>query len=375
MKNVLILKFPYSSQYGGGERHTVLLVEQLQKLDVRFFLVSSCPVLLAEFGRRRWPTQKLWLPREPVSKIALLLFPLWAWLAFFILIGVLIRARFTQGVRTVYCLSLTEKILAAIPARLLGLRVIWAEHVGFHRWLTKNPLRYFYRLFSKFATIVVISQALQHQLVDLGVAEKNITVIYNGFDFPYFTGLRQPAAGQKPDQFVVGTMCRLEKEKGVEVLLLACQKAIEIIPYLRLIIVGEGGERKRLEWLAKNLSLDRRVQFVGFQQEPALWLRDFDVFVLPSVKRESFGASLVEALALERPVVASNLEGIPEIVKQNETGLLVQPGNSEELAQALIYLYQHPETAQSLAQRGRQYVEGQFTIERMISAFFRLFSE
>ena len=90
---------------------------------------------------------------------------------------------------------------------------------------------------------------------------------------------------------------------------------------------------------------------------------------------ESFGASLVEALALERPVVASNLEGIPEIVKQNETGLLVQPGNSEELAQALIYLYQHPETAQSLAQRGRQYVEGQFTIERMISAFFRLFSE
>ncbi|MDD5341854.1 MAG: glycosyltransferase family 4 protein [Patescibacteria group bacterium] len=373
MKKILILKFPYRSSFGGGESHTLTLVEELSKMGYQFRLISSCRVLLAEFKKRDWPAKKIWALPEPVAKWSLLVFPFLAIPMFLYLSLILLIQRF-RGVRAIYCLSLTEKILATLPARLFGLKVFWMEHVGFRRWLTLNPLRIFYRLFSRLATVVVISQALQQQLRWLGLKEKNIKVIYNGFDFLRFQKLRLAERIQDENHFIVGTVCRLEKEKGLEFLLLAAQKAKTIIPNLKLIIVGDGRERKRLEWLARNLEITNWTQFVGWQKDAAQWIKDFDIFVLPSVGRESFGNVLVEALALERPIITSALEGTPEIVQSMQTGILVEPGKSEELAQAIIYLAQNPALARQLAENGRVFVEKNFPKEKMIHDFFQLFA-
>lgn len=373
MKHVLIFKFPYQSRYGGGERHTLELVQSLREFDFSFSLVSSCTALLTEFARRQWPAKKVWAAPEPVAKWSILLFPLFAIPMWFELVGILVYFRFKYHTRILYCLSLTEKILATLPARALGIKVVWVEHVGFDRWLTLNPLRPFFKLFSRLAHIVVISEALKKQLIKLGVKDERISVIYNGLDFEYYQRIHRDTPSHGPERFIVGTVSRLEKEKGIEYLLVAVQKVLEVIPVIQLVIVGDGSERKQLEWLAKRLNLAQRVQFVGFQAEPALWLRDFDVFALPSVGRESFGIVLVEALALGRPVVASEIEGTPEIVKQMETGLLVQPGNAEELAQALIYYSQNPQAAKRLANQGRAFVTSTFTRQRMIQSFFDLF--
>ena len=375
MKHVLIFKFPYASQLGGGEMHTLDLVEGLSKLGYSFTLVSTCRVLLREFKHRHWPSRRIWAMPEPVAKWSLVLFPFLAIPMWLVLIGNMIYYRIRRRTRIVYCLSLTEKILATIPARLLGMRVVWLEHVGFKRWLSLNPLKVFYKWSTRWATIVVISQALKQQLIHLGIPAERIQVIYNGFEFQAFERVRTPYRPPTTERFIVGTVCRLEKEKGVEYLLLAAAKILPLIPQLRILVVGDGTERKRLEWLAKNLNLDGHTQFVGYQDRPADWIRDFDVYVLPSVGRESFGRTLVEALALDRPVVASEIEGTSEIVKQMETGLLVKPGDSEELAQAILYYYQHPEAAGRLAMSGREYVTQQFSLEQMLGNFYQLFEK
>ncbi|MBU0707985.1 glycosyltransferase family 4 protein [Patescibacteria group bacterium] len=372
-KNILIFKFPFQSCYGGGERHLISLVNELQQINFNFYLVTSCNVLVEQFNKRNWPVKKIWSAPEPVAKWSIILFPLLGLPMFLILVYFLFYYRLAKNVKGVYCISLTEKILITLPARMLGLKVFWSEHVGFQRWLTLNPLRIFYRFYSRYAKIIVVSQALKEQLIKLGVNASNIHIIYNGFDFSYYQSLLKKPKTQTKNQFVIGSIGRLEKEKGVDCLFMAVKKALTIVPKLNLIIVGEGSERKRLEWLSKNLQIDRLTQFVGFQKEPAAWIRNFDIFVLPSVGRESFGNVLVEALALERPAIASRIEGTPEIIKTDQTGILVQPGNSDELAQAIIYLYQNPDTAKQLGLNGRAFVEQNFPKERMVASYFQLF--
>ncbi|MDP3964340.1 MAG: glycosyltransferase family 4 protein [bacterium] len=369
MKNVLILFFPLESTFGGGERHTLRLVEHLSKRGYVFYLASSCRVLLEKFHERRWPSQKTWSPPEPTSKWSLFLFPWlfipgWFWLTL-----VLFRYRFGRGVKTVYCLSLTEKILITPIARLLNMRVVWMEHVGFHPWLTRSPLRFLYRWWSGLAKIVVISEALKKQLRELGLPENRISVIYYGFDFGEIGLGDKPAPPLHRVQYVVGSVCRLEQEKGLEYLIIALAKVRPMIPNLTLRLVGEGSDRKRLEWLAKNQGVHDITQFVGYQSNPREWMKDFDVLVLPSIRRESFGAVLIEALAIERPVIASRLEGIPEIVHDGQTGLLTTPGRSDEIAQALITLYQDPQLARQLARNGRLFAEESFPVEKMIDQF------
>jgi len=371
MKNILILKFPYSSLFGGGERNTITVVEQLQKKGFNFFLVSSCKVLLKEFWKRHWYHKKIWAGKEPVSRGALLIFPFLAPFIFIELFIVLFYYRFWKKVTILYCLSLTEKVLATLPARILGMRVFWVEHVTTERWLSMNPLKIFYRIFSKSVTIIAVSKVIKNQLVQMGVKENRIQVIYNGVDLNLFK--MKKIYWDHPERFIVGVVARLEKEKGIEFLLKATQMVQEFIPSARAIIVGDGPERKKLEWLASQLGLKEKIQWVGYQESIEKWYHFFDVLVLPSVKRESFGITLVEAMASGIPVVASKIGGTSEIIDDKINGLLVPPGNSDKLAEAIIYLYNNRAETKEMIRKGRDKVEKMFSLERMIRDFYLLF--
>jgi len=371
MKNVLIFKFPYSSLFGGGERHMLLLVEGLIKKDFNFYLVSSCPVLLKEFKARHWPARKAWAGVEPVAKWSLVLFPFTALFVFLRLCLVLFYYRFWKKVTVLYCLSLTEKILATWPARILGMRVFWVEHVTVERWLTKNPLKIFYRLFSFLAKVITISKVIRDQLVEMiGVREKRITVIYNGVDLRKFE--MKEYRWEKAARYNIGCVARLEKEKGIEFLIQAIKIIREFIPFVRLIIVGEGKERKKLIWLSERLGLQEIIQWIGHQKEIEKWYTYFDALALPSVVRESFGITLVEAMAIGIPVVASDIGGTGEIIDNKVTGLLARPGDSQDLADQLIYLYNNRTEAREMVLKAREKVEEQFNLERMIRDFYLL---
>ena len=373
MKPVLILKFPYSSRFGGGEHHTLTLCEAIRKQGGRVYFLGSCAVLRKEFRDRQWPARRFWAGKEPVSWWALLLFPFSSLLVILPLIAVIAFYRIRHKTRTAYCLSLTEKILLTPFLRLLGYRVIWGEHVEARRWLTQNPYRFLYRWWSRMATIMAISNAIRDQLIAMGIREERIVVIYIGVDLgPHPDIQRRMFHWTK--RFVVGTVARLEPEKGIAFLLKAFQQLITVIPHARLIIVGDGTERKKLEWLARQLAIERQVQWVGFQRNIPEWMKAFDCFALSSVGRESFGIVLLEAMAAGCPIVASNLGGIPEIVHNNQTGILVEPGDPELLMQALLYLYRHPDVAMQLGIRGRARAESHFSLQRSLDQLVALFS-
>jgi len=373
-KPVLILKFPYSSSFGGGEKHTISLVRGLSAFGFRFFLAGSCPVLLREFKRRGWPTQKVWAGREPVSKGTVILFPFLAPLVFLRLTFLLVKYRLQHKVKIVYCLSLTEKLLIAPIAWLLGMKLFWIEHTNFDRWLTKNPWRFLYLLYSRLSVVVAISQAVKGQLVALGVPEKRIKVIYPGVDLGKVDiALRNFEKKFKHD-FIIGTICRLEPEKGIEYLLQAVKIALPLIPNLSLQIVGDGQIKHNLEWLAKKLEIEGQIQFVGFQKSTERWYPLFDLFVLPSALRESFGISLVEALSFQVPVLASRIGGVKEVIEEGKTGFLANPRDAQDLAEKIIYIYKNYQLAKETAQAGRQKVEERFSLDKMIKDFYSLFS-
>ncbi len=371
MKNVLIMKFPLSSMMGGGERHTLSLAEELRQKDFNFFLASSCRVLLSEFKKRRWPSKRWWGGVEPVSVTRILMWPIVAPFAFFSLSGILLYYRLMKRTTILYCLSLTEKILATIPARLLGMKVIWVEHVTVERWLSQNPLRLFYRWNSRGVSIVAVSKAIKEQLIeDIGVHESVINVIYNGVDLKRFN--IKERRWEQSARFNIGCVARLEPEKGVEFLIQSVKIIQEFIPFVRLIIVGEGSERKKLVWLSERLGLKEAIQWVGYQREVDKWYSYFDTLVLPSVRRESFGITLVEAMASGIPVIGTRLGGIPEIIDHQWTGLLAKPGDSQDMADQLIYLFNHRSESGEMVKRARQKVETMFSLERMVRDYYLL---
>lgn len=375
MKSVLLFKFIYHSTWGGGEKHTVEMVEDLVAHGTRVYFVGSCTVLLKEFRKRKWPVMRFWIGKEPVAIWSLLLFPITFIVAVLTLTPILLYYRIANGVGTLYCLSLTEKVVMTPIARLCGMRVIWAEHIAVdsRRWLRLSPLRPLYVLWSRLVTVMAISKDVHDSLVRIGVSARYIRIIYNGVDVTQYHDFHRHIS-HWTKQFILGSIGRLEPEKGYVYLLRAFQSLLPYIPYARLILVGDGSERAQLEWLARQLGIDRSVQFVGFQQSGPGWYTTFDCFVLSSVGRESFGIVLLEALAATCPVVATRLGGIPEIIQDGVNGTLVEPANAEDLMHGILAIYQHPDLALHRAVTGHDMVVDRFSKTTMLDQLRTLFA-
>jgi glycosyltransferase involved in cell wall biosynthesis len=145
-------------------------------------------------------------------------------------------------------------------------------------------------------------------------------------------------------------------------------------PRTRLIIVGEGSERVRLQELVTSLGLDKHVTLAGFRTDVPELLQRMDVYVQPSL-HESFGIVLLEAMAAGLPVVASEVEGIPEIVADGETGYLVPVGDSEALANAVRSLLRDTELRRKMGETGRRRVAKEFDIKKTVRSYEQLYEE
>jgi len=370
MANVLILKFPYSSTFGGGEKHSLTVVEQLRSKH-QFYLVSSCGVLLPEFSKRNWPAQSAWAGTEPVTGKALLLFFLTWPIIWFNLLRHVITYTIKYHIDVIWCLSLTEKILITPWARLLGMKVIWMEHLQIERWLLASPLRYLYVLWSRCATVVTVVEAVRTQLIALGVPASHTQVIYNSVDTTTFLPDNTPH--DITTQFNIVFAGRLAIEKGVDDLLTAFKQVQKTIPHSRLIIVGQGDYATPLAELAAQLNLTNAVEFSGFRSDIRPYLNQADVVVLPSTRRETFGMVIAEALACAKPVIVTSTGGTKEVV--GDCGWVVTPHQPTALAQALIEIYQNYPDALARAQRGRERVCALFNETKMINAYDKIFSQ
>jgi len=160
-------------------------------------------------------------------------------------------------------------------------------------------------------------------------------------------------------------MGSLTPEKGLDVLLQALPFLTVRHPRLGLCIVGDGRLRASLQDLARELGLQERVFFAGAQTDVRPWLAAFDLFLMPS-RREGMGIAILEAMAMGKPVVASRTGGIPEVVIDGRTGVLVPPDDPRILAAAVEGLLQDGARCRTLAQAGRRHVAQAFDLESML---------
>lgn len=197
-----------------------------------------------------------------------------------------------------------------------------------------------------------------------------ITTIHNGIDASHFRRRNMAAEARAlldlPTQpsIVIATVGRLAPEKGTAYLLEAFAAIASVYSSAVLAIAGSGPLQEGLAAEAARLGIVERVRWLGFQSDVRLLLEAADIFVMPSLC-ETIGYSHMEAAAMQLPVVATRVGGIPEVVIDGETGLLVEPRNPSELFQALTTLIESPEMRRSLGQAGRTRIKSKFREEDM----------
>lgn len=200
---------------------------------------------------------------------------------------------------------------------------------------------------------------------------RKVVVIQNGCDLTRFDPSRVVPAGVKRslgfgvDDPVLVVIARLERQKGHRVLLEALPAVHRQFERARVVCVGDGALRGELEREVANLGLAGSVRFVGYQSDVTDWLALADVVVLPSFF-EGLPLVTIEALAAARPVVATAVDGTPEVVVDGKTGLTVPPGDSTRLAGAICRLLGNGELRRALGRAGRRWVEAHFSAERQI---------
>jgi glycosyltransferase involved in cell wall biosynthesis len=227
--------------------------------------------------------------------------------------------------------------------------------------------------------LIVVSKAIEQKVREEGRVGAPMSLIYNGVDLQRYNH-QQPCCTLHDDYSIpesapiVGVVARLEAEKGHRTLIDAWPLVLTAHPEAWLLVVGEGSERNSLEAQAASLGVANRVVFTGRREDVPAVTAALDISVLPSY-REAQGLSVLEAMALGRPVVASEVGGIPEMIEDGVSGLLVPPNDSVALADAIIRLLSDHPFADMIARRGHDLAHDRFCIELMVNQVEALYDE
>ncbi|RJP24563.1 MAG: glycosyltransferase family 1 protein [Candidatus Abyssobacteria bacterium SURF_5] len=223
---------------------------------------------------------------------------------------------------------------------------------------------------------IAISKAVKQVLVNGGVRSKKISIVHSGVaprtPFRSREEVRQ-TLGLADDAPLVGNIGALVDHKGHRYLIEAIPLVLKKVPAAKFVIIGDGELRESLEALSSRLGIDDAIMFLGFQADPISYLAAIDLFVAPS-HMEGLNTSIIDAMMLARPIVATQAGGIPELVENERTGLLVPPKNPGALADAIVRLLGNPEKAAELARAAREKAMEHFTADRMVEGTLAVYS-
>jgi glycosyltransferase involved in cell wall biosynthesis len=271
--------------------------------------------------------------------------------------------------------------VAAPLARWCGVRAVIETYHGREGW-RQGVLRGRFlpdRLVSTLLDrVIAVSEAARTFLVrSKGYPAAKITVVPNGRDFSVYRPDIARDRVRKEFELdrtvpLVGVVGRLEAQKGHAYLFEAWPAVLREFPDARLLVVGEGALREPLQQRARELGIAASVIFTGFRADVPRLLDAVDVVTLPSLY-EGMPLTAIEASAMARPVVATVVDGTPEVVRDGRTGRLVPPADPPALGRALLAMLRDPAGARRMGQAGREYVLERFDLDRHIAATARVY--
>lgn len=228
---------------------------------------------------------------------------------------------------------------------------------------------------------ITVSRALKDRLVrERGIPPDKISVIYNGVELDqynpnlYLSEETRRTLGIRNNYPIIGTVGRLVYQKGFSYFLEAAKQVYLEKKQVQFVIVGHGREEANLKYLAESLGISHVCSFVGLRFDIAQLLSAFDVFVLSSIL-EGLPRIVIEAMAMKRPIVASDIDGVREQLRHNETGLLVPPADPKALAQAILNLLDDRERAKRLGREARKAAEEMFDLKHTLANVEMLYEQ
>lgn len=265
---------------------------------------------------------------------------------------------------TAHMLAWLAAMLKKIPALVVTRRVALP---------IKNPLSAKLKYTFKVSKIIAVSHSVKQVLVNSGVPSTKIEVIYSGTDLERFNPIRvdgtsfRQALGLDLSLPLVGAIGNHSPQnfRGYNHFLEAAAKVIKVAPHARFILVGEGTFCEELLVLSKKLHLENHLLFLGFQENIPEILAAMDILV-SSAFTDGCSGVIREAMAMKKPVVATQIDGNRELIQDGINGLLVPPADSDLLAEKIIYLLDHKDLALNMGDKGRLVIEKRFSVPQMV---------
>jgi glycosyltransferase involved in cell wall biosynthesis len=369
LKRVSILFALTQPVRGGVEEVVLALARRLDPTEFRLALAAPAPLLEAfapDLAGVAIETEAVeaesWRRRDQIARLSAFI------------------ARFKPDIVNAHLFRST--VVAAPLARWHGARVVETYHgrEGWRRGLLGGsflPDRLISRLVDR---VIAVSEAARAFLISgKGYDPRKIVVVPNGRDLSVF---RPGAGGQAVRKQLgidratplIGVIGRLEEQKGHVYMLDAWPSVLAEFPDARLLLVGDGSLRGALERRAQDLGIAGSVLFAGFRSDVPRVLDALDVLALPSLY-EGMPLTAIEASAMAKPVVATAVDGTPEVVREGRTGRLVPPRDVAALSRALRSVLRDPVIAQRMGSAGRDLVFNRFDLTRQVDATARVYRE
>ncbi len=267
-----------------------------------------------------------------------------------------------------------ELVYSALPAFFRRLPLIHTEHEHYSTQADKPAKRL--KLLSRFCSVVtaVNQETARHLVSHIGISEGKVETIANGIDVDRFTteASDRRSLDLADDDLVIGTVARLDTVKNQKLLLSAFASVLSTHPAAALLIVGDGPERTNLEQECARLGIERRVRFLGMRRDIPRLLAVMDVFVLTS-SAEGLPMSILEAMAAGTAVVSTGVGGIPAVVRDGETGLLVNAGSQAGLESALVKVLDSHDLRERLSRNAHQLVVDTYALSHSVAQYRRLY--
>lgn len=275
----------------------------------------------------------------------------------------------------VYSHSSKGGVIGRMAARLLNIPNLYNPHGWSFNMKISNRKKYFYalveKIVSKFADkIIMISEAEYNAAVLKGIADRNkLALITNGVDLGKFNKKNGDDFKQSlniPNNFkVVGMMGRLTEQKSPQTFIEIAQIVTASYPKCKFMLVGDGELKNILENMVSEFNLEDKIIFTGWVNDPEKYISIMDVGVLTS-KWEGFGLVLAEMMASGKPVVASEVDGIPFVVRNNVDGFLCKPDDVKEFARYVLRLLNEDDLYKTMSESAYKHAREQFDLKRVI---------